>query len=53
MKRCAESGWCGVGDRLKLEEEDKGRETNSNGGATLLHLLHGEVMRLDVTLPHS
>jgi hypothetical protein len=36
MKRCAESGWCGVGDRTKLEEEDEGRETNSNGGATFI-----------------
>jgi hypothetical protein len=33
LKTCAKSKWCGVRVRKKLEEQDdEGRETNSNGG---------------------
>jgi hypothetical protein len=54
MKRHTESGWCGVGDRTKPKEEDKRREANSNGGAAFIPPIpSGEVMRFDVTLPHS
>ena len=35
---------------MKLDEEDEGRETNSNDDAALVHPSHQEVMRLNVAL---